>query len=105
MERLTLLKLESPFAEEPMLMNMDRTVVYFEMMSPRTIAVKGMKDIAVRGGKGSSRRITVCLSVLSNWQKLKPFVIFKGKPGKTVDKSFQKVNAEGVFVRKMLGFK
>jgi hypothetical protein len=78
-----------------MLCNMDQTAVYFDPSSNKSIAPKGSKDVSVRQNQGASSRVTVCLTVFGDGTKLPPFIIFKGIPGKSVEKSLKSINDTG----------
>ena len=59
--------------------NMDETPVYFDMGRKTTYHWRGEKTISVLKTTGYRKRVTVCLAVLDNGDKLPPLVIFAGK--------------------------
>lgn len=59
--------------------NMDETPVFFDMARKTTYHWRGERSISVLKTTGYRKRVTVCLAVLSNGEKLPPLVIFNGK--------------------------
>jgi hypothetical protein len=69
--------------------NMDETGCHFDMAPSTTVEVKNTKHVSIRG-TGSTQCCTVFLAVALNGDKLKPLIVFKAKPGKTVEKNLHK---------------
>jgi len=59
--------------------NMDETPVFFDMGRKTTYHWRGERSISILKTTGFRKRVTVCLAVLSNGEKLPPLVIFSGK--------------------------
>lgn len=51
---------------------------------------KGKKDIKIQTAGYEKERISVILACNAIWEKLPPLVIFKGVPGKRIEKNFSK---------------
>ena len=66
--------------QQKFILNMDQTPVPVSLHPGRTLAQKGSNTVAYRSTKGSVNRITVSLTISSAGDKLKPFLIFHGKP-------------------------
>ena len=62
--------------------NGDETNIDFSLDSSRTLNKRGSRTVSVKQAK-SSQRATALLVVSQTGEKLKPFLIFKGKPGRT----------------------
>jgi hypothetical protein len=73
------------------IINMDETGCHFDMAPSSTIEVQGEKHVAIRG-TGSTQCCTVFLAVSLDGRKLTPLIVFKGKPGKTIEKNLHKEN-------------
>jgi len=58
---------------------MDETPIYFDMGRNSTYHWKGERSIQLVRTNGQKKRVTVCLTILSDGRKLAPFIIFKGK--------------------------
>ena len=68
------------FQFDPQLVvNMDETNIYFDNVGNLTWADKGSRTVSV-SSTGSKQRCTIALAVTLGGLKLKPLVIFKGKP-------------------------
>ena len=79
------------------IVNMDETNFHFDSPCKETLAIKGSKTISIKTS-GSNARCTVILAVTMSGEKLKPFVIFKGKPGAIVEKELSEMDyPEDVF--------
>ena len=59
--------------------NMDKTPVWFDMPSARTVHAKGVKTVLVNTTGQEKSRFTVVLACLADRTKLKPMAIFKRK--------------------------
>lgn len=68
--------------------NTDETGVYFDDAPGRIIAERGAGGSTKIKGKKQSYRVTVLLTVAADGKKLPPLIIFKVKPGGTVEESF-----------------
>ena len=66
--------------------NCDETAIYFENPSTKTIDVKGLKEIIINTDGNEDKKISALLSITADGRKLPPFLIFKGKEDKIVEK-------------------
>ena len=66
-------------AEEGLIINMDETPMYFDIVPGRTVDTKGTKTVKVRTTGAEKRHITVVLAVSNNGNVLPPMIIFNGK--------------------------
>jgi hypothetical protein len=57
--------------------NMDETAIQYEMVPRSTVEFVGTEAVSVLCGN-TTMRVTTALTVCSNGEKLRPFVIFKG---------------------------
>lgn len=64
--------------EDAMIINMDETPVYFDIVPGKTIDNKGRKSIRVRTTGSDKRHLTVVLAVSAAGDVLPPMVVFKG---------------------------
>ena len=62
----------------------------------RSVHVKGEKTVSVMIGSASSMRFTLAVSVAMDSSKLPFFVIFKGKPGGTIEKQLPQIISAGI---------
>jgi hypothetical protein len=74
----------APGLDQSLVLNMDQTPVYMSMCPSMTLDLQGKKGINGKKTDNGSR-FTACLGVSANGDKLKPFLIFKGKAGGTID--------------------
>jgi hypothetical protein len=65
--------------------NMDETAVFFEMTSNTTINSVNARTVSIRGSGSNARRLTACIACAQDGTKLPLFVVFKGKPGATIE--------------------
>lgn len=77
--------------------NMDETAVFFEMTSDTTINAVNARTVSIRGTGSNSRRLTACVTCAQDGTKLPLFVVFKAKPGATIEQSLDKLLPPGVF--------
>ena len=70
--------------------NMDETPVFFEMYQNKTIAKIGAKKVNIKSFGCDKLRISIILTILANGDKLAPLIVFKGKPGKTLETRLSK---------------
>ena len=68
------------------IINCDETAIYFENPSTKTIDVKGLKEIIINTDGNEDKKISALLSITVDGRKLPPFLIFKGKEDKTIEK-------------------
>jgi DDE superfamily endonuclease len=61
------------------IVNMDETNIYFDQQGRVTLHEKGAKTVSLIT-TGCSARCTVLLAVSASGEKLKPLIVFKGKP-------------------------
>lgn len=62
-----------------MIVNMDKTPMYFDMTTKKTVNLKGAKTVSVRSTGADKRRLTVVLAATGDGKMLPPMIIFKGK--------------------------
>ena len=65
--------------DDHLIINMDETPVYFDLVPGKTVNEKGAKSVLVRTTGNEKRHFTVVLAVSANGDVLPPMVIFKGK--------------------------
>ena len=65
--------------------NVDETPVFFEMYQNKTIAKIGAKKVNIKSFGCDKLRISIILTILANGDKLAPLIVFKSKPGKTLE--------------------
>ena len=58
--------------------NMDKTPIFFNMPSNKTVELKGKKTVHVVTQNQEKMRVSLLLSVLADGTKLPPYIIFKG---------------------------
>lgn len=82
------------------LANMDEIPCYYDMRRHYTYHWKGARTVKLIKNNGDKKRITVCLAVLSNGEKLAPLIIFKGKtpPANPLSKHVHVANNENAWV-------
>lgn len=79
----------APNVERKFIINMDQTPVFLSMHPKRTLDLQGRKTINMRRTCNSTARLTVSLAVSASGEKLKPMVIFKGRPeGRIASREF-----------------
>ena len=78
------------------LINMDETNVYLNCTPMRTVHPKGERTVAVNIGGITPTRFTFTVTVAMDGSKLPLFVIFKGKRGDKIEKSFRKIVPAGI---------
>ena len=61
------------------IINADEKPVYFDSPYNYCIAKKGAQTVTIKTLGRETARLTVLLSITANGNKLKPFIIFKGK--------------------------
>ena len=62
-----------------MIINMDETPMYFDMVPEKTISKKGKKEVRVRSSGAEKRKLTVTLTCTGDGEMLPALAIFKGK--------------------------
>ena len=62
-----------------MIINMDETPMYFDMITSKTVNLTGAKTVSIRSTGADKRRLTVVLAATAHGQMLSPMIIFKGK--------------------------
>ena len=62
-----------------MIINMDETPMYFDMVPEKTISKKGRKEVRVRLSGAEKRKLTVTLTCTGDGEMLPALEIFKGK--------------------------
>ncbi|KAK7130470.1 hypothetical protein R3I93_019960 [Phoxinus phoxinus] len=68
----------SKIISEKDIIAMDETAVWFNMVSPSTIDVRGTKSVALKTTGHEKSHLTVVLAAKADGTKLKPFVVFRG---------------------------
>ena len=71
---------------------MDETPIYFEMVTDTTVERIGRKKVNIKTFGGEKMRISIILTILANGEKLPPFIVFKGKTGKTLENNLNSNN-------------
>ena len=74
-----------------LMINMDETPIYFDMQRNYTYHWRGDKTVSLARTNGFKKRVTVCLTILSDGRKLPPLIIFKRKqpPANPLSKQVQ----------------
>jgi hypothetical protein len=72
--------------------NMDQTPLYNDQRPSTTVCNKGQKSVNGKQTRTGDYRCTVFLAVTLSGKKLPPLIVFKGQPGKTIQKSFTRQN-------------
>ena len=81
--------LNLPGTNRQYVLNMDQTAVFFNMAPNTTLKMKGTQTVPVRILRGTTDRVTVSICVSAAGDKLKPMIIFHGKPdGRIVNRDF-----------------
>jgi hypothetical protein len=70
------------------IVNMDETNIYFDQQGRMTLHEKGAKTVLLIT-TGCSARCTVLLAVSASGEKLKPMIVFKGKPNSNTHNSVE----------------
>ncbi len=78
------------------LLNMDETAVYLNCALNRTVHPKGEKTISIMVGGSSSMRFSLDVTIAMDGRKLPSFVIFKGTPGGSIERSLPSILPDGV---------
>ena len=67
--------------EDPpeIILNMDETPTYFDMVPDRTVSKRGAREVRVRSSGAKKRRLTVVLTCTASGNVLPALTIFKGK--------------------------
>lgn len=71
-------RMENEF-DDSMIINMDETPMYFDLVHGKTINQKGEKSVLIRTTGAEKRHLTVVLAVSADGDVLPPMIIFKGK--------------------------
>ena len=69
------------------LINCDEVPIYTEMVTNKTVQIKGAEDIEVATFGGEKVRISWLLSCVANGTKLPPILVFKATKGGNLEKS------------------
>ena len=72
-------KREEDEFDDNLIINMDETPVYFDLVPGKTVNEKGAKSVLIRRTGNEKRHFTVVLAVSANGHVLPPMIIFKGK--------------------------
>lgn len=78
--------LHQPNRHKAFIINMDQTPYNPKDAPSRTLAYRGSRTVNAKEMKTSVGRVTAMLSVCADGTKLPPLLIFKGKPGGSVEK-------------------
>ena len=62
-----------------LIINMDETPMYFDIVPERTVTKKGVREVRVRSSGAEKKRLMVTLSCAGNGKMLPALAIFKGK--------------------------
>ena len=77
-------------------LNTYETVVYLNCSPNRTVHPKGEKTISIMVGGSSSTRFTLAVTITMDGSKFSLFVIFKGTPGGSVERSLNSTLPDGI---------
>jgi hypothetical protein len=80
--------LAAPNRDQRFIINMDQTPIYFSMEPKSTLALK--ETVNTRKSTSSTVRVTVAVAVTASGETLPWLLVFKGEPGKTIEKQMQK---------------
>jgi hypothetical protein len=80
---------------KPHFLNMDQTAIYFESRSNYTVAKKGAKNVPTKGNSSDSKQCTVVVTIAADGTKFPPFFIFKGVPGRPLERRIPELNIKG----------
>jgi NhaP-type Na+/H+ or K+/H+ antiporter len=72
---------------------MDQTPVYFSMTPKRMLALKGARTVDARSSTSSTVRVTVAVTITASGVTLPFLLVFKGRPGKKMQKDGDKRQA------------
>ena len=86
-----------------LIVNMDETGCHFNMASNKTITQKGSTHVNIKASKASNH-CTVFLAVALDGSKLKPLVVFKGKPGARITRSLSICDQRNSYICQENGF-
>ena len=78
-------KLKQPCRDMDYIMNMDQTPIPFTYNSKRTLELVGVKTVHVIRSTNDTKRATCAMTVTASGKILKPFLVFKGKPGARIE--------------------
>ena len=81
--------LEQPNRSKAFIINMDQTPYDPKDSEKRTLAKKGSKTVHGKNAKTSIGRISALLAVCADGTKLPPLLVYKGKPGGSVEREFK----------------
>ena len=65
--------------DDNLIINMDETPVYFDLVPSKTVNQRGSKSVLIRTTGSEKRHFTMVLAVAAGGDVLPPMVIFKGK--------------------------
>ena len=86
---LKMKKMNIPFDDDYTIINMDENLCYLEMGFDTILEFTGKKNVDILSSGLNRYRVSVILSVVGNGFKLPPLLIFKGEPGKTIEKELR----------------
>ena len=78
-------KIVGPNRYPAFVINMDQTLIFFDMLSGRTLNVSGEQTVNGRTTSSSTLRVTVSVTVSALGHLLQPMIIFKGKSGARIE--------------------
>lgn len=84
-------ELDIGYLDNERVINMDETPCCLDMNMETTIDFSGNKHIEIINSGRHNYSITIILSICNNGLKLPPFIIIKGKAGKTIEKNSQNI--------------
>jgi hypothetical protein len=79
---LTNVLIAHPNINPDLIINMDETPVYMDMVGNTTLAKRGEKEVLIQTTGHEKQRMTVVLAVTLSGKKLRPMIIFKGADSK-----------------------
>jgi hypothetical protein len=74
--------IENPEVPEGLIINMDETPVFLDMVGNTTMDFRGAREVLMQTTGSEKQRITVALTITSSGEKLPPLIIFKGVDSK-----------------------
>ncbi len=76
--------------------NMDQTPVYMNCAPHLTVHKKGTKTVPIRVRGVNSQSFSLAVAVAKDGTKLPLFVVFKGMPGGSIERSLPEITPDGI---------
>ncbi len=74
--------------------NCDQSGIFFNPNINRTLEKQGSKTVFIRLSNNDTKRATLTVTICGDGHKLKPFLVFKGKPGGRIERDFTSFRAD-----------